>query len=247
MASQDEISARVVESILSQKLEPGERLGEQDLADLFGVSRTLVREALMQLQARGFVEVRPRRGWYVVEPSAAEARDAFAARRAIEAGLLRDEEAPGASDGPSLQSAIKRLRQHIRDERAAIAGPDPAARAFLLADFHVCLAECLGHKMLSGILRDLTARTTLAATLYQSTHGAEQSCAEHAQVVDALERGERELAARLMLQHIGSVEEGLGESTGSRIDPKARLRASLTPLEPATARAGPRRARGKSG
>ena len=53
----------------AQKLKPGERLGEQELADLFGVSRTLVREALMQLQARGFVEVRSRKGWYVVEPS----------------------------------------------------------------------------------------------------------------------------------------------------------------------------------
>ena len=40
-----------------------------------------VREALMQLQARGFVEVRSRRGWYVVEPSVEDARDAFSARR----------------------------------------------------------------------------------------------------------------------------------------------------------------------
>jgi len=77
MASQVEIAQRVVEAILSQKLAPGERLGEQDLADLYGVSRTLVREALMQLQARGFVEVRSRKGWYVVEPSIAEAREAY--------------------------------------------------------------------------------------------------------------------------------------------------------------------------
>ena len=84
MASQVEIAQRVVEAILSQKLAPGERLGEQDLANMFGVSRTLVREALMQLQARGFVEVRSRKGWYVVEPSVAQARDAFGARRAVE-------------------------------------------------------------------------------------------------------------------------------------------------------------------
>ena len=84
MASQSEIAQRVVESILAQKLAPGERLGEQDLADLFDVSRTMVREALMQLQARGFVEVRSRKGWYVVEPSLDQARDAFAARRAVE-------------------------------------------------------------------------------------------------------------------------------------------------------------------
>ena len=134
--SQTEIAQRVVESILAQKLEPGERLGEQELADLFGVSRTLVREALMQLQARGFIEVRPRKGWYVVEPSFDEAREAFAARRAIETGMLREA-------GRPLQSAIRRLRQHVADERHAIAGGDAAKRTFLLADFHVCLAECL--------------------------------------------------------------------------------------------------------
>ena len=75
------IAERVVEAILAQKLAPGERLGEQALAENFGVSRTMVREALMQLQARGFVEVQARRGWYVEQPSAEEARDAFAARQ----------------------------------------------------------------------------------------------------------------------------------------------------------------------
>ena len=178
MASQVEIAQRVVEAILSQKLAPGERLGEQDLADMFGVSRTLVREALMQLQARGFVEVRSRKGWYVVEPSIAEARDAFAARRAVETGLLRN--APLGAEGRPLQSVIRRLRGHIADEQQAIDEADAPTRAFLLADFHVCLAECLGHKLLAGMLRDLTARTMLVAALYQSTHDARASCADHA-------------------------------------------------------------------
>ena len=224
MASQLEIAQRVVEAILSQKLAPGERLGEQDLADLYGVSRTLVREALMQLQARGFVEVRTRKGWYVVEPSLAEARDAFAARRAVEGGMLRQIE------GRPLQSVIKRMRQHIADEQQAIEGADAATRAFLLADFHVCLAECLGHKLLAGMLRDLTARTTLVATLYQSTHDAQQSCAEHGQIVSALEAGNIDQAVQLMLAHIGQVEDALGQSLPEKVDAQARLRASLAPL-----------------
>ena len=225
MASQTEIALRVVEAILAQKLAPGERLGEQELADLYGVSRTLVREALMQLQARGFVEVRTRKGWYVVEPSADEARDAFAARRAVESGLLRE----AATQGRPLQSAIRALRRHIDQEEAAIADADAATRAFLLADFHVCLAESLGHRALAGMLRDLTARTTLAATLFQSTHDAKQSCAEHAQIVAAIESGDLEDAARRMLAHIGSVEQALGQSVASR-DPRERLRATLAPL-----------------
>lgn len=222
-ASQTEIAQRVVESILAQKLAPGARLGEQELADLFGVSRTLVREALMQLQARGFVEVRPRKGWYVVEPSVEQARDAFAARRVVEAGILREA-------GRPLQSALRKLRQHVNQEKAAIAEADPATRAFLLADFHVCLADTLGQKLLRDVLRDLTARTTLAATLYQSRHDASQSCAEHAQIVAALEQGNLALAEQRMLAHIGNVEEALQSTAASPAT--ERLRQTLAPVAP---------------
>ncbi|NML16493.1 GntR family transcriptional regulator [Azohydromonas caseinilytica] len=231
MPSQTEIAQRVVESILAQRLQPGERLGEQELADLFGVSRTLVREALMQLQARGFVEVRSRKGWYVVEPSTEEARDAFAARRAVESGLLAQAGQRFGSEGRPLQSAVKRLRQHLAQERAAIEQSDPATRAFMLADFHVCLAECLGHRVLADMLRDLTARTTLVATLYQSTHDAEESCEDHARIVEAIEQGNFEGATALMLAHIGNVEDALGQSTATA-DARERLRASLAPLAP---------------
>jgi DNA-binding GntR family transcriptional regulator len=226
MASQTEITQRIVESILAQKLAPGERLGEQELADLFGVSRTLVREALMQLQARGFIEVRTRKGWYVVEPSVEEARDAFAARRAVEAGMLRQ------SEGRPLQSVVRRLRQHIADEQKAVDGADPATRAFLLADFHVCLAECLGHRVLADLLRDLTARTTLVATLYQSRHDAGESCADPGRIVQALEGGDHALAERLMLAHIGNVEAALGATIGREVDAKERLRETLAPVAP---------------
>ena len=223
MASQTEIAQQVVESILAQKLAPGERLGEQPLADLYGVSRTLVREALMQLQARGFVEVRTRKGWYVVEPSFEQARDAFAARRVIETGMLREA-------GRPLQSVIQRLRQHVAEEREAIAHADVATRTFLLADFHVCLADCLGNRLLTDVMRDLTARTTLVASLRQTTHDASQSCDEHAQIVSALEAGDTASAERLMAAHIGSVLEALGDVAPAAVDPHEKLRASLAPL-----------------
>jgi len=226
--TQIDIAQRVVESILAQKLAPGERLGEQELADLFGVSRTLVREALMQLQARGFVDVRSRKGWFVVEPSIEEAHDAFAARRIVETGMLREA-------GQPLQSVIQRLRRHVADEQQAIDAGDAATRAFLLADFHVCLADCLGHRLLSGVMRDLTARTTLVATLYQSTHDAQQSCSEHAQIVAALAAGDLAEAESRMVAHIGSVESALSHSVKDSVDAREKLRASLSPL---TGRAG---------
>lgn len=217
------IAERVVEAILAQKLAPGERLGEQALAENFGVSRTMVREALMQLQARGFVEVQARRGWYVEQPSAEEARDAFAARRIVEAGIL-------AEAGRPLAQVIRTLRNHIADEQHAIDGADAATRAFLLADFHVCLAEQMGHRLLCDVLRDLTARTTLAAMLYQSQHDAAQSCADHAAIVSALEAGDSARAQQLMVAHIGQVEAALQMGPDAAPDGNDRLRTAFAPL-----------------
>ena len=54
--------------IVTGAFAPGERLDEVQLAKRFGVSRTPIREALMQLGAIGLVEIRPRRGAVVVDP-----------------------------------------------------------------------------------------------------------------------------------------------------------------------------------
>ncbi len=224
MVSKAKIAERVVQSILTRQLRPGERLGEQELADLFGVSRTLVREALMVLQARGFVEVRSRMGWYVVEPSFEEARETYAARRVIETGMLRDA-------GKPLQAVIRKLRQHVADERKVIEASDAATRSVLLADFHVCLAECLGNRFLTAMMVDLSARTTLVSALYQSQAAAQDSNADHAAIVAALAEGDAAEAERLMRNHIDTLAARLDESLAGQGSSRERLRAALAPAK----------------
>jgi DNA-binding GntR family transcriptional regulator len=221
MTTSTDISNRIVEAILAQKLAPGARLGEQQLAILFDCSRTIVREALMRLAARGIVTVSARRGWYVIEPSQDEAREAFEARHVIETGLIRSMKTVD-------KAAIRTLRNHLSREKAALGGNDVGARSFLLGDFHVCLAECLGNSLLAETLRDFTARTTLIAMLYQSSHDAAQSCDEHVQIVAALERGDLAAAEQLMAAHLGSVQAALRLQTPA--DPLAQLRDALAPV-----------------
>lgn len=224
MATSSEISERIIEAVLAQKLQPGARLGEQELALLFDCSRTIVREALMRLAARGIVTVSARRGWYVMSPSQQEAREAFAARQVIERGLIRSRSSVDTA-------AIRTLRKHIEREQAAIAGQDVGLRSFLLGDFHVCLAECLGNSLLADTLRDFTARTTLIAMLYQSSHDAAQSCADHARIVEALEQGDIARAEALMAEHIGTVQAHLRLPASQ--DPLAQLRSALAPIKQA--------------
>ncbi|MCY1522477.1 phosphonate utilization associated transcriptional regulator [compost metagenome] len=219
--SASEISARIVEAVMAQKLAPGARLGEQPLAMLFDCSRTIVREALTRLAARGIVTVSARRGWFVIEPSQDEAREAFEARRVIELGLIR-------STDKIDKAALRQLKAHLQREKAALKESDVGHRSFLLGDFHVCLAECLGNTLLADTLRDFTARTTLIAMLYQSTHDAVQSCEDHVQIVAALERGDHAAAEALMAEHIGTVQSALRVQAPA--DPLAQLRDALAPL-----------------
>ena len=221
MATSAEISERIVEAVMGRKLAPGLRLGEQQLAMLFDCSRTVVREALMRLAARGIVTVSARRGWYLVEPSQDEAREAFEARRVIETGLIRNVK---GLDKPG----IKKLRNHLTQEKASLRASDVGRRSFLLGDFHVCLAECLGNSLLADTLRDFTARTTLIAMLYQSSTDAAQSCAEHVQIVEALEAGDLPRAEQLMAAHLSMWQVKL--KIPLETDPLAQLRDALAPM-----------------
>lgn len=212
------IEDRIIYAALSGYIAPGERLGEKELSEIFNVSRTLVREAMIRLQARGIVEVMSRRGWFVIEPTVEEARDTINARRALEVGMI-------ATLDKVMPEKIAILRQHVQAEEQALAEDDRARRSYLLGHFHVCLAETIGNPVLGSILQDLTTRTVLIAALYQSTHDAHESCAEHSQIIDALEANDATEAARLMDEHLRHVEKALNYREGaSRME---NLKAAL--------------------
>lgn len=223
--TQSSIEETIVSGILSVRIKPGTRLSENQLATLFGVSRTRVREAMMRLETRAIVHVSPRRGWFVAEPSAEEAITVYAARRVIESGLLRNMS--------ELTPAGRNILQvHLAEEKAAIAVGDKQRLTCLMGDFHIRLAELNGNAVLVDILRDLTARTILISMLYQSDFHAMQSHLGHCAIVVALEAGDFVKAAELSIKHLDEVEEGLDLTL--RPDPLSELRSSLS-LPPAAA------------
>jgi DNA-binding GntR family transcriptional regulator len=213
---------RIVESIttaiVERRLTPGTKLAEQQIADIFQVSRTLVRQALNQLSRDRLVTLEPARGAFVAMPSVEEARQVFEVRALLEAALVRQL----AARITDVQ--IAQLRSHLRDEREAIARTDVSGRTRLLADFHVVLARLLGNEVLAQLLADLLSRSSLISLMYQSAHSAEHSQDEHVQIVEALARRDARAAVRLMQQHLASVECNL------RLDPRTPdLQAALRP------------------
>ena len=198
---------RIVDSITSaiveRRLMPGTKLAEQQIADIFKVSRTLVRQALNQLSRDHLVTLEPARGAFVAQPSVEEARQVFEVRRMVEAQMVRQ----FCAAVTAVQ--IAQLREHLRTEADAVARTDVQGRTRLLADFHVLLARMLGNEVLAQLLADLLSRCSLIALMYQSAHSAEHSAAEHVAIVDAIERRDARGATRLMESHLGNVERYL--------------------------------------
>ncbi len=190
-------------AIVEHRLLPGAKLAEQKLADHFGVSRTLVRQALFQLAQNKLIRLEPARGAFVSAPSVEEARQVFAVRRMLEAEMTRAFMQAASAD------KIAALREHVAQERQAVAREDVPGRTELLGDFHVRMAELMGNTVLAQILGELISRCALITLMYQSRHEAEHSTDEHAAIVDAMAAGDTERAVALMNTHLDHVEASL--------------------------------------
>ncbi|MEO5735571.1 MAG: GntR family transcriptional regulator [Rubrivivax sp.] len=199
----DRIVDSITSAIIERRLLPGTKLAEQKIADIFKVSRTIVRQALNQLSRDRLVTLEPARGAHVAMPGIEEARQVFELREMIETSMVR------LLCTRADAAGIAQLRAHLRQERQAIARGDIAGRTRLLSDFHVVLARLMGNQVLAQTLGDLLSRSQLISLMYQSAHSAEESHREHERVVDAIEKRDTRAAARLMEEHIDSVERNL--------------------------------------
>jgi DNA-binding GntR family transcriptional regulator len=193
----------LTKAIVEHRLHPGTKLAEQKLADHFGVSRTLIRQALFQLVQKRLIRMEPARGAFVATPSSDEARQVFAVRRMIEAEMTR------SFVRNVTPAQIKALKEHVAEEKAAVSRGDVPGRTDLLGDFHVRMAELMGNDVLAQILSELISRCALITLMYQSTNAAEHSAEEHAEILKAIAAKDENLAVKLMDEHLRNVEEGL--------------------------------------
>jgi len=204
-SSTETIVNAVMRAIVEHRLLPGAKLVEQKLGDRFGVSRTVVRQALFRLSELKLVRLEPARGAFVAAPSIQEAREVFAVRKMVESQMLRELiERIRPAD-------IKLLKAHLKAEREAVLRIDVPTRTKLLFDFHVRLAEVLGNQVLTELMRELVSRCSLITLMYQSADNAKASTAEHAALLKAIEARDIEGAQALLQAHLAAVEQQLTE------------------------------------
>jgi DNA-binding GntR family transcriptional regulator len=190
----------VRELILRGDFAPGLRLGEVELAERLGVSRTPVREALARLAAEGLVEISPNRGARVTSWSVEELEGIFDLRSALEPRLTALA-VPRA--GPDDIAALDELAERMRRVGDPGPGQDLDAIVPLNREFHDRLVALADHAALATALA-AAIRTPIVVRNFHTYDDASlrRSLAHHVEIVAALRAGDPPWARAVMTAHI---------------------------------------------
>ena len=187
----------VEEQIATGQLKDGEKLDEASLAERFKVSRTPVREALLQLVGSGLATQIPKRGCFVKAPSFREMIEMFEVMSELE--------------GMCARLAARRISdQQLVELKAANTGCDEAIQAsdsdlyyHKNVEFHECIYTACGNSFLANETRSLRRRLQSFRRLQLRVRGRmPQSLAEHFEIIEAIERGDAEKADLISRQHV---------------------------------------------
>lgn len=199
----DSIAQALSLAIHEHRIAPGTKLGEDELADIYGVSRTVIRAALQNLSHVKLVVIRRNKGASVASPSITEAHEVFEARELLEPRTAR------SAATRAIPADIAKLERHISDEHAALDAADPGRALYLSGLFHTEIARIAQQATIAGFIETLIARSSLIIALYWRRESA--LCEKHAHhaLVQALAEGKEALAEDLMRSHLVDLHSAL--------------------------------------
>lgn len=193
----DVVAAALRQMVLSGQIAPGSRLVEDRLAELLGVSRNPIREAIRVLAAEGFVEVTPRRGACVASLNGSDAEDLFDVRMALEpvgARLAARHRNP---------ASVAELRRLLNEARAATEANELDALADLNTLFHTRVVELGGNRYLAGLAGPMIKRGQWLFR-HSASARAPHSWLEHQGMLEAIAAGDEEAAEAEARSHVAA-------------------------------------------
>ena len=184
-------------AVLDGEIAPGERLGEVELGQQLGVSRTPIREALMRLTQDGLLLAEANKGVRVRTVTAQEARDTYAVREEIDglaAGLAAAHHTP--ADAEALCRALARL------EAAQGEGQDYREQTRLDLAFHREVTQAAHNAALMDLARNLEQRVALIKHQTRTYNAHPQTQAQHAEILHAVLARDAHAARDAARQHV---------------------------------------------
>ncbi len=186
----------LTEAIISNRIKPGERLNESEIARQLGISRAPIREALQSLQQRGLVTSNPRRGMFVVELKEADKQKINSVRLVLEAESLRLCRRYLAVPGEN------RLKKILKEMSRCASGPADQQQWRLDLEFHRTLWSLSGNELLEKTLINLTAPLfTHASVAVLDKAQREKVVASHAEILEYIQGRSPCEAEELLLRH----------------------------------------------
>ena len=192
----EDIVANLTEAVHEHRVRPGTKLSEDEVGEVFGVSRTLVRQALRTMAHGGLVTIERNRGAFVAKPTIKEAREVFEARALLEPQTAR------AAAERAVPGDIANLEQHIEQEHAALARDEAGLALKLSGEFHCAIARIADQKTIENFLRQLISRSSLVIALYWRRRNALCESNAHHALVQAFRDGDGDGAEELMKGHL---------------------------------------------
>jgi DNA-binding GntR family transcriptional regulator len=192
----EDAADRIREQILGGGFKQGEHLVEAKIAEQLNISRGPVREAFKLLRAEGLLNEEPRRGTFVVSLTSQDVREIYGLRAALEAHAGR---MIARSKDPGSLARLRELADEI--DRAVGSGDAVAASRADLA-FHEGLCELCGNSRIHEVfVRYVPTLRALLRLDEQVLRSIDEISKQHRPLVDAIEAGDGELAARLLYEH----------------------------------------------
>jgi DNA-binding GntR family transcriptional regulator len=194
------------QAIVGARLAPGHGLSEKDLAELLGVSRTPVREALSKLADEGLVVILPQAGSFVAPLSYAGVVDAQYIRELLECGVVADL-ARRVSDAD-----LARLAEVVAAQKNAVVAGDLAGFHGLDEEFHRVLAQQSGHPSVWTAIDQAKVQIDRVRRLSLPDPGRPAvAIAQHEAVLAALVARDVRAAGTAMRRHLREVLKILDE------------------------------------
>jgi DNA-binding GntR family transcriptional regulator len=199
--STDEVYAELKAMLLDFTIPPGSRLTETELASMFGISRTPVREVLQRLETEGLISIRPKQGCFVRELDIEEIAQYYRVRVALEQMAL-DEACIGMPD-----AGVHELLEYWNPETAPT---EISAETMQARDeqFHMAIAQGSGNRVLVRYLAEINNHIRIIRRLdFTLPERVLRTYQEHHAMLSALLERDAVAARRLMQTHIQKSEE----------------------------------------
>lgn len=192
----DEIAQRLTEAVHEHRVLPGMKLSEDEVGDVFGAGRTVVRQALRALAHDGLLTIERNRGAFVTRPSIKEAREVFEARALLEPRIAH------TAATRMTRPDIEILEAHIANEHAALDAGNSGLALKLSGEFHLEIARIADQVTIEAFIRQLVARSSLVIALYWRRRTAICESHAHHALLDAMRRRDGATAEDLMKGHL---------------------------------------------